>query len=117
MFCMKGQPAAYRRCRITTQIMLQFESVVAMPRVSFRDVGDLVDERLATEASARQLPRLHRAAALFALRSLCAEAPRVPQAARCGPASFLPPFLVGPAEGDSSGRARPSATSDSATAP
>jgi chorismate mutase len=57
--------------RITTQIMLQFESVAAMPRVSFGDVGDLVDERLATEASARQLPRLHRAAALFAMRTLC----------------------------------------------
>jgi hypothetical protein len=87
--------------RITTQIMLQFESVAKMPRVSFGAVADLVDERLATEASARQLPRLHRAAALFAMRSLCAEAPRVPQAARCGPASFLPPFLVGPAEGQS----------------
>jgi chorismate mutase len=103
-------PSAYPRLaakvrpqldRITTQIMLQFESVAKMPRVSFGDVADLVDERLATEASARQLPRLHRAAALFAMRSLCAEAPRVPQAARCGPASLSPPFLVGPAEGQS----------------
>jgi chorismate mutase len=56
--------------RITAQIMLQFESVAQMPRVSLGDVADLVDERLSTEASARQLPRLHRSAALFAMRSL-----------------------------------------------
>jgi chorismate mutase len=73
--------------RITTQIMLQLKSVAEMPRVSPGDVADLVDERLATEASARQLPRLHRAAALFAMRSLCTESARVPRAARCGPAS------------------------------
>ena len=63
--------------RITTQIMRQFESAAKMPRVSLADVSDLVDKRLSTEASARRLPRLYRAAALFAMRSLCTEATRI----------------------------------------
>ena len=59
---------------ITRQMMREFESVAGMPRVSLEDVAALIDKRLSAEVSVRQLPRLHRAAALFAMRSLCAEA-------------------------------------------
>ena len=62
--------------RINTQIIQQFKSTAKIPRMSQADVADLVDKRLAAEVSARQLPRLHRAAALFAMRSLCTEARR-----------------------------------------
>jgi chorismate mutase len=64
--------------RINRQIIRQFESAAEMPRMSQGDVANLLDKRLAAEVSARQLPRLHRAAALFAMRSLCTEARRVP---------------------------------------
>jgi chorismate mutase len=57
--------------RINTQIVQQFESAAELPRMSQEDVAGLLGKRLATEVSARQLPRLHRAAALFAMRSLC----------------------------------------------
>jgi hypothetical protein len=43
-----------------------------MPRMSQEHVAGLVEMRLAAEVSPRQLPLLHRAAALFAMRSLCA---------------------------------------------
>lgn len=62
--------------RINAQIIQQFESTLGMPQVSLQDIADLVDKRLSTEAPARQLPRLHRAAALFAMRSLCTETTR-----------------------------------------
>ena len=62
--------------RIDTEIIQQFESAAGMPWVSLQDIADLVDKRLSTEAPARQLPRLHHAAALFAMRSLCTEATR-----------------------------------------
>jgi chorismate mutase len=58
--------------RINTRIIQQLASVAEKPRMSLGDVADLVDKRLAAEVSARHLPRLHRAAALFAMRSLCA---------------------------------------------
>jgi chorismate mutase len=67
---------------ISRQILLQLASVAEMPQVSFGDVADLVDRQLSAEVSARQLPRLHRAAALFAMRSLCTESTRAPEAAR-----------------------------------
>ena len=57
--------------RINTQIVQHFGSAAELPRMSQEDVAGLLDQRLAAEVSARQLPRLHRAAALFAMRSLC----------------------------------------------
>ena len=63
--------------RINAQIMQQFESAEEMPRASLQEIADLVDKRLSAEVPARQLPRLHHAAALFAMRSLCAEATRM----------------------------------------
>jgi hypothetical protein len=44
--------------------------------VSLQDIADLVDKRLPAEAPAPQLPRLHHAAVLFAMRSLCTDGTR-----------------------------------------
>jgi chorismate mutase len=60
--------------QITRQLIRQFESAPGIPRMRRADVAALVDKRLATALPARQLPRLHRHAALFAMRSLCVEA-------------------------------------------
>lgn len=60
--------------QITRQILRQFESAPGMPRMRRGDVAALVDKRFSTALSARQLPRLHRHAAVFAMRSLCVEA-------------------------------------------
>jgi hypothetical protein len=59
--------------QITRQIVRQFESATGMPQMRRGDVAALVDERFSTELSARQLPGLHRHAAVFAMRSLCVE--------------------------------------------
>jgi chorismate mutase len=56
---------------INSQIVWQLKCLTEMPRVSREHLADLADKRLATAVSERQLPRLHRAAALFAMRSLC----------------------------------------------
>lgn len=56
---------------ITRQIIWQFECQAEMPRVSREHLIDVTDKRLSTAVSDRQLPRLLRAAVLFAMRSLC----------------------------------------------
>lgn len=57
--------------RINSQIICEYERLAGMPRVSPEDLAGMVDKRLPAVVSERQLPRLHRAAVLFAMRSLC----------------------------------------------
>jgi chorismate mutase len=58
---------------INTQFIRQFKCMGELPRLGQEDVTDLIDRRCCAALSARQLPRLHRSAALFATRSLWAE--------------------------------------------
>jgi len=58
---------------INTQFIGQFKCMGELPHLRPEDVTDLIDRRCSPTFSARQLPRLHRSAALFAVRSLWAE--------------------------------------------
>jgi chorismate mutase len=58
--------------RITTQMMQQFKCMDGMPRFKLGDITDLIDRRFSATFPERQLPGLHRHAAIFAMRSLCA---------------------------------------------
>jgi chorismate mutase len=58
--------------RITAQIIQQFRCMNEVPSFKPGDVADLIDRRLSAAVPERQLPRLHRHAAAFAMRSLSA---------------------------------------------
>jgi chorismate mutase len=58
---------------INTQIIRQFIFMDEMSRFTTDQATGLTDRRYSATLSARQLPALHRHAALFAVRSLCAE--------------------------------------------
>lgn len=58
---------------ITMQIISQFKCMKEMPRFSPREITGLVEKRFSTTLPGRQLPKLHRHAAVFAMRSFCAE--------------------------------------------
>jgi chorismate mutase len=57
---------------ITTRMLRQFLYINELPNLRRGYIEDLLDKQLIAKA-ARQLPRLHRNAAVFALRSLCGE--------------------------------------------
>ncbi len=59
--------------RITTQMMRQFKCMDELPHLRLGYIAEIVATRYFTELSLPQLPRLHRYAAVFALRSLCTE--------------------------------------------
>jgi chorismate mutase len=59
--------------RITAQIIQQFKCVDEVPCFKPGDVADLIDRRFSAAVPERQLPRLHRHAAAFAMRSLSAD--------------------------------------------
>jgi chorismate mutase len=56
--------------RITTQIIQQLTCMDEVPSFKPGDVADLIDRRVSAAVPERQLPRLHRHAAAFAMRSL-----------------------------------------------
>jgi chorismate mutase len=56
--------------RITAQIIQQFKCMDEVPSFKPGDVADLIDRRVSAAVPERQLPRLHRHAAAFAMRSL-----------------------------------------------
>jgi chorismate mutase len=58
--------------RITAQIIRQINCLNQVPCFADGDITDLVDKRFSATEPGRQLPGLHRDAAVFALRSLCA---------------------------------------------
>ena len=58
--------------RITGQMLRQFMHLGDVPQLMRGHIEDMLDKRL-TAMPRRQLPGLHRTAALFALRSLCSE--------------------------------------------
>ena len=58
--------------RVTAQIIQQFKCMNEMPHCKPGDIIDLIDRRFSAALPERQLPGLHRHAALFAMRSLCA---------------------------------------------
>jgi chorismate mutase len=58
--------------RITTQMMQQLKRMDEMPRFKLGGITDLIDRRFSETFPERQLPGLHRNAAIFAMRSLCA---------------------------------------------
>lgn len=58
--------------QITTQIIRQFSCMNQIPSFANWDITGLIDKRFSATEPGRQLPKLHRDAAVFALRSLCA---------------------------------------------
>jgi chorismate mutase len=58
--------------RITMQIMQEFTRVNEMPHFKPGDITGIIERRFTASFPERQLPGLHRHAAVFAMRSLCA---------------------------------------------
>lgn len=58
---------------ITKQMLWQLKALGEMPHFRFGCIQDLVDDKFRAGPSPRQLPSLQRSAAVFALRSFCAE--------------------------------------------
>jgi chorismate mutase len=59
--------------RITAQMKRQFKCMEELPHLRLSYIEDLVAKRYFAELSLPQLPKLHRNAAVFALRSFCTE--------------------------------------------
>ena len=60
--------------RIAWQMIAQLGCLTEIPQAKRADIADVVDKRLFSTMPARQLPRLHHAAAVFAMRFLYTEA-------------------------------------------
>lgn len=58
--------------RITAQMIRQFTSMDDVPHVRCDRVEDVMERQFFTSLPLQRLPKLHRHAAVFALRSLCA---------------------------------------------
>jgi chorismate mutase len=59
--------------QLTKQIIHQFQSINKIPRLACGDIKDLIDRKFPATTPGVQLPNLHRNAAIFAMRSFCAE--------------------------------------------
>lgn len=60
--------------KITSQITRLFNSMSKFPRYTHGHLTELIDERFSAMAPGQQLPKLHRDAALFAMRAFCTDA-------------------------------------------
>jgi chorismate mutase len=59
--------------QLTRQISQQFRCINKIPRFACGDIKDLIDRKFPATTPGVQLPKLHRNAAIFAMRSFCAE--------------------------------------------
>jgi chorismate mutase len=60
--------------KITGQLTRLFNSMSKFPQYTHGHLAELIDERFSAMAPGQQLPKMHRDAALFAMRAFCTDA-------------------------------------------